>query len=60
VPRELAAVASSVPTAGRARVAMRTRGGSVAPHALRAPAARQLRSLRSRGEIPQIPNVGTR
>jgi len=52
VPRELAAVASSVPTAGRARVAMRTRGGSVAPHALRAPAARQLRSLRSRGEIP--------
>jgi len=34
-PRGLAAAAGRVPTAGRARVAVRTRGAGVAPHALR-------------------------
>jgi len=41
-----------VPTAEWARVALRTRGADVALRALRSSAARQLRALRRRGEIP--------
>jgi len=47
--RGLAAAAGRVPTAGRARVAMRTCDAGVA---LRSSAARQLRTLRRRDEIP--------
>jgi len=51
-PRGLAAVAGRVPTAEWARVAMRTCDADVALRALRSSAARQLRTLRLRGEIP--------
>jgi len=47
--REFTVVADRVPTAEWPRVVMRTCDAGVA---LRAPAARQLRSLRGRGEIP--------
>jgi len=50
VPREFTTAVVRVPTAEWARVVMRTRDAGVAPHALRASAARQLRSLWRRGE----------
>jgi len=50
--RGLASAAGRVPTAGRARVAMRTCDAGAALRALRPSAARQLRALRRRGEIP--------
>jgi len=50
--REFAAVVDRVPTAEWARVAMRTCDADVALRALRSSAARQLRTLRRRDEIP--------
>jgi len=50
--RGLAAAAGRVPTAEWARVAMRTCDAGAALRALRSSAARQLRALRRRGEIP--------
>jgi len=50
--REFAAVAGRVPTAEWVRVALRTCDAGVALRHLRASAARHLRTLRQRGELP--------